>query len=66
MTIDPKQAKAFISDLDLRISTASALSMRSLVKELQEIRNEASVLLGLDVPTEIDKLKEKLNNGKVL
>lgn len=64
MTIDPKQAKAFINDLDLRISTASALGMRSLVKELQEIRNEASVLLGLEVPTELDKLKEKLENGK--
>lgn len=64
MTIDPKQAKAFIADLDNRIVTASNAHLPYLVKELQEIRNEASVLLGLDVPNEIDKLKEKLENGK--
>lgn len=64
MTIDPKQAKAFINDLDNRIVTADVANLKYLVKELQEIRNEASVLLGLDVPTELDKLKEKLENGK--
>jgi len=65
-TIDPKAAKSFIHDIDNRIASASVFpTMAYLVKELQEIRNEAAVLLGMDVPTELDKLKEKMNNGKV-
>jgi len=64
-TINIAEAKRFLDNLDNRIASASVFpSMEYLVKELQEIRNEASVLLGLDTPTELDKLKEKMNNGK--
>lgn len=64
-TIETKAAKRFIRDLDNRIASASVFpTMTYLVKELQEIRNEAAVLLGMDVATEIDKLKDKMN-GKV-
>ena len=63
-TINTAEAKRFIDKMDDRIVTASLTNMPYLVKELQEIRNEASVLLGMDTPNELDKLKEKMNNGK--
>lgn len=64
-TINTAEAKRFIHDLDNRIATAHHAELSYLVKELQEIRNEASVLLGLDTVAELDKLKEKISNEKV-
>jgi len=64
-TIDTKAAKRFLDNLDTHISATSIFpALKRELELLQEIRNEAAVLLGMDTPTRIEELKKQMN-GKV-
>jgi len=63
--IDTKAAKRFMDNLDTHISATSIFpALKRELELLQEIRNEAAVLLRMDIAMELDKLKEQMN-GKV-
>lgn len=57
--------ETYIRKIEDQISINSIFpSLRSENEFLFELLNDAKKLFGLDVPTEIDKLKEEMNNGK--
>lgn len=52
-----------IEKIETRISLNSIYpSLRKENEFLYEILNDVKIISGMDVPTEIDKLKDKLNN----
>lgn len=65
VVLSKNEAKHFISKLETRISLNSIYpTLRKENEFLYEILDDAKKLFGMDVVTEIDKLKDKLD-GKV-